>query len=58
MSANDEYPWTQPVLSLMRDAVDARGPVIGHCLGGQMLARALGGTVSAQPGEGDRLGTR
>ena len=24
MSANDELPWTQPVLALMRDAVDAR----------------------------------
>jgi GMP synthase-like glutamine amidotransferase len=46
MSANDEYPWTGPVLSLMREAVDKRVPVIGHCLGGQMLARALGGTVT------------
>ena len=46
MSANDELPWTQPVLQLMRDAVERRVPVIGHCLGGQMLSRALGGTVS------------
>ena len=45
MSANDELPWTQPVLRLMRCAVDEEVPVIGHCLGGQMLARALGGTV-------------
>ena len=49
MSANDELPWTQPVLQLMREAVDARVPVIGHCLGGQMLARALGGTVTRNP---------
>jgi GMP synthase-like glutamine amidotransferase len=49
MSANDELAWTQPVLQLMRDAVDERVPVIGHCLGGQMLARALGGTVSRNP---------
>ncbi len=46
MSANDELPWTQPVLALMRDAVGRGVPVIGHCLGGQMLARALGGEVS------------
>ena len=46
MSANDEYAWTQPVLSLMREAVDKRVPVIGHCLGGQMLSRALGGRVT------------
>ncbi|MDQ3027426.1 MAG: type 1 glutamine amidotransferase [Pseudomonadota bacterium] len=49
MSANDELPWTQPVLALMRDAVGQGVPVIGHCLGGQMLARALGGTVSRNP---------
>lgn len=49
MSANDELPWTQPVLALMREAVERRVPVIGHCLGGQMLARALGGQVSLNP---------
>jgi GMP synthase-like glutamine amidotransferase len=49
MSANDELTWTQPVLGLMRDAVAKEVPVIGHCLGGQLLARALGGTVSRNP---------
>jgi GMP synthase-like glutamine amidotransferase len=49
MSANDELPWTQPVLELMRCAVGEGVPVIGHCLGGQMLARALGGVVSLNP---------
>ena len=49
MSANDELPWTQPVLALMRQAVDERVPVIGHCLGGQMLARASGAKVSRNP---------
>ena len=49
MSANDELAWTQPVLALMRDAVAQGVPVIGHCLGGQMLARALGGKVSRNP---------
>jgi GMP synthase-like glutamine amidotransferase len=49
MSANDELPWTQPVLALMRDAVERGVPVIGHCLGGQMLARALGGEVKKNP---------
>ena len=46
MSANDEYPWTQPVLQLMRCAVAGKIPVIGHCLGGQMLSRAMGGKVT------------
>lgn len=49
MSANDEFPWTQPVLELMGRAVDEGVPVIGHCLGGQMLSRALGGVVSRNP---------
>jgi GMP synthase-like glutamine amidotransferase len=49
MSANDELAWTQPVLALMREAVREQVPVIGHCLGGQMLARALGGTVTRSP---------
>ena len=49
MSANDELAWTQPVLALMGDAVRRGVPVIGHCLGGQMLARALGGVVSRSP---------
>lgn len=49
MSANDELPWTQPVLALMRDAVERGVPVIGHCLGGQMLSRALGGVVTRNP---------
>jgi GMP synthase-like glutamine amidotransferase len=49
MSANDELPWTQPVLALMRDAVERGVPVIGHCLGGQMLARAAGARVSKNP---------
>jgi GMP synthase-like glutamine amidotransferase len=49
MSANDELAWTQPVLDLMRDA-RARGvPMIGHCLGGQLMSRALGGRVSVNP---------
>jgi GMP synthase-like glutamine amidotransferase len=49
MSANDDLPWTEPVLALMRDAVERNVPVIGHCLGGQLLARALGGEVTRNP---------
>jgi len=49
MSANDELEWTQPVLALMRDAMARGVPMIGHCLGGQMMARAAGGKVSRNP---------
>lgn len=49
MSANDELAWTQPVLSLMREALGRGVPMIGHCLGGQMMSRAAGGKVSVNP---------
>ena len=49
MSANDELSWTQPVLALMRDALERGVPMIGHCLGGQMMSRAAGGKVSVNP---------
>ena len=49
MSVNDDLPWIPPVLALIRAAVAADVPVIGHCLGGQLLSRALGGTVSRNP---------
>lgn len=45
MSVNDALPWVAPMAALLRDAVDREVPVIGHCLGGQLLAKALGGSV-------------
>lgn len=45
MSANDALPWIAPVLELIRKAVAAGMPVLGHCLGGQLMAKALGGSV-------------
>ena len=45
MSANDDLPWNAPLLGLLRDAVSADVPVIGHCLGGQLLAKSLGAKV-------------
>jgi len=45
MSANDDLPWSSVVLGLIRDAVSADVPVIGHCLGGQLLAKSLGASV-------------
>lgn len=49
MSVNDSLPWIPRALALIRAAVDARVPVIGHCLGGQLVARALGATVTRNP---------
>lgn len=49
MSVNDDLYWIPPVLELIRGAVAANIPVIGHCLGGQLLSKALGGTVRRNP---------
>jgi len=46
MSVNDDLPWIAPALALIRAAVAKEVPVLGHCLGGQLIAKALGGTVS------------
>ncbi len=49
MSVNDDLPWIPPLLALIRSAIASGKPVIGHCLGGQLMSKALGGTVSANP---------
>lgn len=45
MSVNDDLPWVAPVLALIRDSVGQDIPVLGHCLGGQLMSKALGGVV-------------
>ena len=49
MSVNDDLPWIQPALALIRQAVANHVPVLGHCLGGQLMSKALGGEVSRSP---------
>lgn len=49
MSANDPLPWIADELGLIQRAVRLQIPVLGHCLGGQLLAKALGASVYANP---------
>ena len=49
MSVNDDLPWIPPVLSLIREAMAKDIPVLGHCLGGQLMAKAMGGAVGRNP---------
>ena len=49
MSVNDDLPWIPPLLDLIRAAVEEDVPLLGHCLGGQLMSKALGGTVSKNP---------
>jgi GMP synthase (glutamine-hydrolysing) len=49
MSANDPLDALRRAEDLVRAAMAAGKPVIGHCLGGQLMARALGAKVVASP---------
>jgi len=49
MSVNDDLPWIPGALDLIRLGVDANVPVVGHCLGGQLMSKALGGEVTRNP---------
>jgi GMP synthase-like glutamine amidotransferase len=49
MSVNDDLPWIAPALELIREAVRKDVAVLGHCLGGQLMSRAFGGTVRLNP---------
>ena len=49
MSVNDDLPWIAPMLALIQQAVVRDVPVLGHCLGGQLMSKALGGVIDANP---------
>jgi len=49
MSVNDDLPWIPPMLNLIRQAAAHDIPLLGHCLGGQLMAKALGGVVNRNP---------
>ncbi len=47
MSVNDPLPWLAAELEAIRHFLQRDIPIIGHCLGGQLLAKALGAEVQA-----------
>lgn len=51
MSVNDDFAFLRETEALIRDAMRDDLPVLGHCLGGQLMASALGGRIrrAAQP---------
>ena len=50
MSVNDSLPWIPAALHLIQEATRHKLPVLGHCLGGQLISKALGGVVTPNPG--------
>jgi GMP synthase (glutamine-hydrolysing) len=49
MSANDPLPALRRAETLFRQALSEGVPTLGHCLGGQLMARALGAAVTHSP---------
>ena len=49
MSVNDDLPFLGREMELIREAVARRQPILGICLGSQLIARALGAAVRRNP---------
>ncbi|MEX0774144.1 MAG: type 1 glutamine amidotransferase [Phycisphaeraceae bacterium] len=43
----DQHPWMKDELACLKRAHDTKVPIIGICLGAQLIAAALGGEVTA-----------
>lgn len=54
MSVNDPDPWIDAETAFIRSAITAGKPVLGICLGSQLMAKALGATV--RPGRSLEIG--
>ena len=51
---DERHPWLAQERSLVSQALTAEVPILGICLGGQILAHVAGGSVTPQSGEGER----
>jgi GMP synthase-like glutamine amidotransferase len=49
MSVNDPLPWIPKLTRLIQQAIAADVPVLGHCLGGQLIAKALEAPITWNP---------
>ena len=49
MSANDDLPYLRCEMEILRRAVAGDRPVLGICLGAQLLARSMGARVMRNP---------
>lgn len=49
MSVNDDLPWLGDEMRAIRDAIQRGKPVLGICLGAQLIAKALGARVYRNP---------
>jgi GMP synthase-like glutamine amidotransferase len=48
--AYEHHPWIPPLETFIREAYDAKVPLVGICFGHQIIAQAMGGRVEKYPG--------
>ncbi len=48
-SVNAGHAWIEDEIALIRRAAEADVPVLDICFGGQLISKALGGTISPAP---------
>ncbi|MCS3903843.1 GMP synthase-like glutamine amidotransferase [Methylohalomonas lacus] len=44
-SVNDGHGWANEEINLIKQALDADIPVLGHCFGSQLMSKAMGGEI-------------
>ena len=49
MSVNDDLPYLRREMEIIRQAAASRQPVLGICLGAQLIAKAMGARVQPNP---------
>jgi GMP synthase-like glutamine amidotransferase len=49
LDEEQQHSWLKPEKAFVREWLTSKKPTLGICLGGQMLAEALGGTVKKAP---------
>lgn len=49
MSVNDDHIWIKQELTLIQQAHAGNIPMLGHCLGAQLISKALGSVIRANP---------
>lgn len=49
MSVNDKLPWIPEAIRLIQHAYEKDVPVLGHCLGGQLMSKAFGAAITKNP---------
>lgn len=54
--SDEQFPWLADIHALYRQAAAARIPVLGICLGAQLLAATFGGTIAVNSSRGPEIG--